>query len=70
MPALSFMAFTVPGAEVEPVALIDKADCKQQRAEPEEAENPVPLAKLAHVGEKNLGDCYREQHQRLPAQKG
>src|ERR1039458_10644924 len=64
------MGFTALCSQVEPVALIDKTDGQKQCPQSHEAEDPVSLAQIAHIGDKNLCNRDAQKHQRLPAQEG
>src|ERR1700678_2783772 len=64
------LRFSMSGAaQLEPVALVDKADGEQQRAQAEKAEDPVALAEGAHVDEEDLADRDGEDDKALPAQE-
>ena len=43
---------------MQPIALIDKANPKQQRAETQKAKDAVSLTELADVDEKDLSDSH------------
>src|SRR5712691_10098676 len=55
--------------KLQPVALINKGNCQQDRSEGDKTQNPVSLFERGHIVDKHLHDRYRYQNQRLPAHK-